>query len=68
MIDESFYHAPGAPLDNKTDYLVRATALNGHVRAFAIRTTETVREAMRIRISGSMAKSVRMILTAWPMI
>ena len=48
MIDESFYHAPGAPLDNNTDYLVRATALEGHVRAFAIRTTNAVAEAARI--------------------
>lgn len=48
MIDESFYHAPGAPLDNETDYLVRATALEGHVRAFAIRTTNAVREVQRI--------------------
>lgn len=48
MIDENFYHAPGAPLENNKDYIVRATALKGHVRAFAIRTTDTVREAARI--------------------
>ena len=48
MIDESFYHAPGAPVDNDKDYIVRATALKGHVRAFAIRTTDAVAEAMRI--------------------
>ena len=53
MIDENFYHAPGAPLDNDRDYIVRATALKGHVRAFAIRTTDTVREASKIHGTSS---------------
>lgn len=42
MINEAFYHAPGAPLDLSEDYIVRATALKGHVRAFGIKTTNAV--------------------------
>lgn len=48
MIDENFYHAPGAPLDLSEDYIVRATALKGHVRAFAIKTTNAVKKASEI--------------------
>ncbi len=55
MIDESFYHAPGAPVNSDRDYLVRATALDGHVRAFAIRTTDTVNEALRIHKTSPVA-------------
>ena len=47
MINEEFYHAPGAPLDDR-DYIIRATALNGHVSIFAIRTTNSVEEARKI--------------------
>lgn len=48
MINESFYHAPGAPLGENEDYIVTATALKGHVRATAIRTTNAVSKAQRL--------------------
>lgn len=35
------------PMDNKKDRLVRGTAMNGRVRAFAVRTTELVDELRR---------------------
>lgn len=53
MIDMSFYHAPGAPTEGDQDYIIRATALNGHVRAFAIRTTNAVEEARRIHATSN---------------
>lgn len=53
MINESFYHAPGAPLDLSEDYIIRATALKGHVRAFAIKTTNAVKKASEIHGTSS---------------
>ena len=47
-MNDNLYYAPGMPLDDKADHSVRATALKGHVKAVAIRTTEVVREAQRI--------------------
>lgn len=35
------------PMDNKKDRLIRGTAMNGRVRAFAVRTTELVDELRR---------------------
>lgn len=55
MIDESLYYAPGMPVDDKVDHSVRATALKGHIKAVAIRSTEIVREAKRIHNTSSAA-------------
>ena len=44
----NFYHAPGAPDDLTADYLVTATAMDGKVRALAVRTTQLCDKAMRI--------------------
>ncbi len=43
-----FYRAPGSPGDSSSDYLVTATAMDGKVRALAIRTTQTCNRALRI--------------------
>ncbi len=48
MEDTVFYRAPGAPEDPSADYLVRATAYDGHVRALCIRTTGVVSAALAI--------------------
>lgn len=51
---DDFYIAPGAPVD-QFDYMVMATALSGKVRALAIRTTETAKEALRIHKTSPVA-------------
>lgn len=43
---KSFYRADGAPEDPDADYIVRATAYEGHVRALAIRSTQLCRDAL----------------------
>ena len=40
-MDEKYY-ASGMPLDEREDHLVRAVALNGNVKAVAIKTTAAV--------------------------
>ncbi len=47
-IKRDFYHAPGAPEDLDADYKVTATALDGKVRALAVRTTRLCGKAMEI--------------------
>lgn len=48
MEESLFYRAPGAPTDPNADYLVRATAYDGHVRGLCIRTTGVVSDAFAI--------------------
>lgn len=48
MTEEAFYRAPGAPLDPKIDYIVRATAYDGHIRALFVRTTNLCQKALDI--------------------
>lgn len=45
---QSFYRAPGAPENPDTDYIVRATAYGGQVRALAIRSTALCNRALEI--------------------
>ena len=45
---DNFYHAPGAPVESNTDYLVHATALKGQIRAIGIRSTLLCQEALRL--------------------
>ena len=52
---KNFYHAPGAPEDLNTDYLVHATALKGKVRAFGILSTTLCQEALRIHGTSPVA-------------
>lgn len=42
------YYAPGVPMDQKEDHIIRAMALKGHVKAVAINSTKAVAEALRI--------------------
>ncbi|MBP5491922.1 MAG: Hsp33 family molecular chaperone HslO [Clostridiales bacterium] len=49
-----FYVAPGSPVDG-SDYLVTATALDGKVRALAVRSTNLVKEALRIHKTSPVA-------------
>ena len=49
-----FYLAPGSPMDD-SDYIVTATALSGKVRALAIRSTNLVKEALRIHKTSPVA-------------
>ncbi len=51
----SFYKADGAPEDPDADYIVRATAYNGQVRALAIRSTTLCSEALRIHQTSPVA-------------
>lgn len=52
---ESFYHAPGAPDNADTDYIVRATAYGGQVRALAIRSTVLCNRALQIHGTSPVA-------------
>ena len=54
-MNDNPYYAPGMPEDDTLDHIVRATALDGHVKALAIRTTGAVREAARIHGTSSAA-------------
>lgn len=49
-----FYLAPGSPMDD-SDYIVTATALSGKVRALAIRSTNLIKEALRIHKTSPVA-------------
>lgn len=51
----SFYKADGAPEDRTADYIVRATAYGGQVRALAIRSTLLCREALAIHNTSPVA-------------
>lgn len=51
---DDFYLAPGSPTDG-SDYMVTATALSGKVRALAVRSTELVKEALRIHKTSPVA-------------
>jgi len=51
---DEFYFAPGSPRDD-SDYMVTATALDGKVRALAIRSTHLVKEALRIHKTSPVA-------------
>ena len=51
---DDFYLAPGSPMDD-SDYMVVATALSGKVRALAIRSTNLVKEALRIHKTSPVA-------------
>ena len=51
---DDFYLAPGSPMDD-SDYIVTATALSGKVRALAIRSTNLVKEALRIHNTSPVA-------------
>jgi molecular chaperone Hsp33 len=51
----SFYKADGAPENPEADYIVRATAYNGQVRALAIRSTALCSEALRIHQTSPVA-------------
>ncbi len=51
---DDFYLAPGSPMDD-SDYIVTATALAGKVRALSIRSTNLVREALRIHKTSPVA-------------
>ena len=51
----SFYKADGAPEDQAADYIVRATAYGGQVRALAIRSTALCREALAIHKTSPVA-------------
>ncbi len=51
---DDFYLAPGTPTDG-SDYIVTATALSGKVRALAVRSTEIVKEALRIHKTSPVA-------------
>lgn len=45
---EDLYYAPGMPLDDKEDHIVKAIALKGHVKATAIRSTKAVQRMFEI--------------------
>ena len=51
---DDFYLAPGSPMDD-SDYIVTATALSGKVRALSIRSTNLIREALRIHKTSPVA-------------
>jgi len=51
----SFYKADGAPEDPAADYIVRATAYCGQVRALAVRSTSLCREALAIHKTSPVA-------------
>ena len=50
-----FYKADGAPEDPAADYIVRATAYDGQVRALAIRSTSLCREVLAIHKTSPVA-------------
>ena len=50
---DEYYYAPGMPLDDTEDHLVKAVALKGHVKAIGIRTTALVKEAMKLHNTSS---------------
>jgi molecular chaperone Hsp33 len=50
-----FYRAPGAPQEPDTDYIVRATAYDGQVRALCVRTTNVCRKAWEIHQTSPVA-------------
>ena len=52
---DSFYRADGTPEDIQADYIVRATAYGGHVRALAIRSTALCRKALEIHKTSPVA-------------
>jgi len=54
-LEQSFYHAPGAPEEPNQDYLVIATALEGKVRAVAARTTNLCTRATIIHDASPVA-------------
>jgi len=51
----SFYRTDGTPEDENADYIVRATAYGGQVRALAIRSTVLCREALAIHKTSPVA-------------
>lgn len=51
---DDFYQAPGSPVDG-SDYMVTATALGGKVRALAVRSTNLVKETLRIHGTSPVA-------------
>jgi molecular chaperone Hsp33 len=51
---DDFYLAPGSPMDD-SDYMVTATALSGKVRSLAVRSTNLVKEALRIHKTSPVA-------------
>lgn len=55
MIDETSYIVPGMPADPKEDHIVRATALEGRVKACAISGTNLAAEAMRLHNTSPVA-------------
>lgn len=55
MNDANYYRAPGMPEDVREDHIVRATALKGHVRALAIRSTKAVGKAFEIHGTSPVA-------------
>ncbi len=54
-IDETFYRAPGAPMNHEEDYIVHATAFEGKVRALAIRSTQLCKDALRVHKTSPVA-------------
>lgn len=53
-MDEKYY-ASGMPLDEREDHLVRAVALNGNVKAVAIKTTAAVEKARELHSTTNAA-------------
>lgn len=43
---EDLYFAPGMPVDDTEDHIVKAIALKGHVKATAIRSTKAIQKMM----------------------
>ncbi|MCQ2532216.1 MAG: Hsp33 family molecular chaperone HslO [Saccharofermentans sp.] len=43
---DNVYYAPGMPLDDTEDHIVKAIALKGHVKATAIRSTKAIQKMM----------------------
>ena len=52
---EDLYYAPGMPLDDKEDHIVKAIALKGHVKATAIRSTKTVQRMFEVHNTSAAA-------------
>lgn len=52
---EDLYYAPGMPLDDKEDHIVKAIALKGHVKATAIRSTKAVQKMLEIHNTSAAA-------------
>lgn len=53
--ENAFYRAPGAPQDPDADYMVRATAYDGQIRALCVRTTNVCRKALDIHQTSPVA-------------